>query len=207
MQPFILSWASHFLLLLGVSLSWLTVKIMHIEQDSDFMGIYKNSVDNFNSPLVQCHSFLLWCGQHFHGELFLSWAQSEIFFPGPNMEKHFKRCLCLLFFTLVPEHAPRFGQTSHWPQANGAELMLYFLITVCLPDTGSQLWAGGLCALRVLKYFVSNLKDEVTSLVYTTRKTAGSVPLLLPWRLPFWITYLFLGKIFSWHGWIQDCSH
>lgn len=28
-----------------------------MEQDSDFMGIYKNSVDNFHSPLVQCPSF------------------------------------------------------------------------------------------------------------------------------------------------------
>lgn len=81
-----------------------------------------------------------------------------IFFPGPKMEKHFKRCLCLLIFKLVPEHAPRFGQTSHCPQANGAELMLYFLISLCLPDTGSQLWAGGLCAHRVLKYFVSSPK-------------------------------------------------
>lgn len=49
--------------------------------------------------------------------------------------------------------------------------MLYFLIRLCLPDTGSQLWAGGLCALSVLMYFVSNPKDEVTRLVYTTRKT------------------------------------
>lgn len=87
------------------------------------------------------------------------------------MEKHFKRCLCLLFFKLVPDHAPRFGQTSHWFQANGAELMLYFLISVCLPGTGSQLKSGGLCALRVLKYFVRNPKDEVTRRVYTTGKT------------------------------------
>lgn len=87
------------------------------------------------------------------------------------MEKHFKRCLCLLFFKLVPDHAPRFGQTSHWLQANGAELMLYFLISVCLPGTGSQLKSGGLCALRVLKYFVRNPKDEIMRRVYTTGKT------------------------------------
>lgn len=63
--------------------------------------------------------------------------------------------------------------------------MFYFLIRVCFPDTGSKLWAGGLCAHRVLKYFVSIPKGEVTRLVYTARKTAGRVPLLLPWRLPF----------------------
>lgn len=46
-----------------------------------------------------------------------------------------------------------------------------FLISVCLPGTGSQLKSGGLCALRVLKYFVRNPKDEVTRRVYTTGKT------------------------------------
>lgn len=39
------------------------------------------------------------------------------------------------------------------------------------------MWDGGLRALRVLKYVVSNPKDEVTRLEYTTRKTAGRIPL------------------------------
>lgn len=146
---------------------------------------------SFSFSSVSFLPFMVWVTFP-RGTVFIMGPNPKFFFSGPNMEKHFKRCLCLLFFKLVPDRAPSFGQTCHWPQANGAELMLYFLIRVCLPGTGSQLWAEGLCALGVWKYFVSNPKDEVTRLVCTTRRTAGTVPLLLPWKFPVWATCLFI---------------
>lgn len=126
------------------------------------------------------------------GTVFIMGPIWIFFFPGPNMEKHFKRCLCLLFFKLVSKHAPALDKHPIDLRQMEQSWCFIFLIRMCLPDTGSQLWAGGLCALRVSKYFLSNPKDEVTTPVYTTRKRAGKVPFFLPWRLPFWAVDLFI---------------
>lgn len=59
------------------------------------------------------------------------------------------------------------------------------------------MWDGGLRALRVLKYVVSNPKDEVTRLEYTTRKTAGRIPLSsthMEVAILKYMFVLFLGK-------------
>lgn len=98
-------------------------------QDSDSMGIYKNLVDNFHCTSVSFIPFMVWVTVP-KGTVFIMGSIPIFFFPGPDMEKHLKRCLC---FELVPKHAHKFGQTCHGPQANGAALVLYYSFSVGFP--------------------------------------------------------------------------
>lgn len=113
-------------------------------QDSDFMGIYENSVDNFHCTSVSFIPFMAWVTVP-KGTVFIMGPILIFFFPAPNMEKHLKRCPC---FKLVPEHAGNFGQTCHGPWANGAALVLYrsFSVGGAILTQHPRCGMGSLCS-------------------------------------------------------------